>query len=88
MSRHSADVDIYHFGDLKGLGSRHNVVHWGDSCKRASYRYGWTHRALYYLMGGDPRIGDAMDDVKDADYATLNMDPLRYFYKKEEKKAS
>ena len=26
MSRHSADVDIYHFGDLKGLGSRHNVV--------------------------------------------------------------
>ena len=25
MSRHSADVDIYHFGDLKGLGSRHNV---------------------------------------------------------------
>mgnify|MGYP000476613096 FL=1 len=37
-------------------------------------------------MGGDPRIGDAMDDVKDADYATLNMDPLRYFYKKEEMK--
>ena len=27
-----------------------------------------------------------MDDVKDADYATLNMDPLRYFYKKEEMK--
>ena len=46
------------------------------------------HRALYYLMGGDPRIGDAMDDVKDADYATLNMDPLRYFYKKEENETS
>ena len=46
------------------------------------------HRALYYLMGGDPRIGDAMDDVKDADYATLNMDPLRYFYKKEETRTS
>lgn len=86
MSRHSADVDIYHFGDLKGLGSRHNVVHWGDSCKEPRIAMAGHHRALYYLMGGDPRIGDAMDDVKDADYATLNMDPLRYFYKKEEMK--
>ena len=86
MSRNSADVDIYHFGDLKGLGSRHNVVHWGDSCKEPRIAMAGHHRALYYLMGGDPRIGDAMDDVKDADYATLNMDPLRYFYKKEEMK--
>lgn len=39
------------------------------------------HRALYFLTGGDARIRDVFDDVKDADYATLNMDPLRYFYK-------
>ncbi len=86
MSRHSADVDIYHFGDLKGLGSRHNVVHWGDSCKEPRVAMAGHHRALYYLLGGDPRIGDDMDDVKDADFATLKMDPLRYFYKKEEMK--
>lgn len=86
MSRHSADVDIYHFGDLKGLGSRHNVVHWGDSCKEPRVAMAGHHRALYYLLGGDLRIGDAMDDVKDGDFSTLNMDPLRYFYKKEEMK--
>lgn len=86
MSRHSADVDLYHFGDLKGLGSRHNVVHWGDSCKEPRVAMAGHHRALYYLMGGDLRIGDVFDDVKDADFATLKMDPLRYFYKKEEMK--
>lgn len=86
MSRHSADVDIYHFGELKGLGSRHNVVHWGDSCKEPRVAMAGHHRALYYLLGGDPRIGEAMDDVKDGDFATLKMDPLRYFYKKEESK--
>lgn len=86
MSRHSGNVDLYHFGDLKGLGSRHNVVHWGDSCKEPRIAMAGHHRALYYLLGGDLRIGDVMDDVKDADFATLNMDPLRYFYKKEEMK--
>jgi hypothetical protein len=86
MSRHAADVDTYHFGDLKGLGSRHNVVHWGDSCKEPRVAMAGHHRALYFLMGGDLRMKDVFDDVKDADYATLNMDPLRYFYKKEESK--
>jgi len=44
------------------------------------------HRALYYLLGGDYRIRDVFDDVKDADFATLKVDPLRFFYKKEEMK--
>lgn len=81
MSRHSADVDTYHFGELKGLGSRHNVVHWGDSCKEPRVAMAGHHRALYFLLGGDCRIGDVFDDVKDADFATLNMDPLRYSYR-------
>ncbi len=81
MSRHAADVDVYHFGPLKGLGSRHNVVHWGDSCKEPRVAMAGHHRALYFLTGGDLRIRDVFDDVKDADYATVNMDPLRYFYK-------
>lgn len=86
MSRHTADVDIYHFGDIKGLGSRHNVVHWGDSCKEPRIAMAGHHRALYYLLGGDFRMGDVFDDVKDADFATLNMDPLRFFYDKNEMK--
>ncbi len=86
MSRHAADVDTYHIGEIKGLGSRHNVVHWGDSCKEPRVAMAGHHRALYYLTGGDYRMRDVFDDVKDADFATLNMDPLRFFYKKEEMK--
>lgn len=86
MSRHAADVDTYHCGPLKGLGSRHNVVHWGDSCKEPRVAMAGHHRALYFLTGGDLRMRDVFDDVKDADYATLNMDPLRYFYRDKEQK--
>lgn len=86
MSRHTADVDLYHFGEFKGIGSRHNVVHWGDSCKEPRIAMAGHHRCLYYLLGGDLRIGDVFDDVKDGDFATLNIDPLRFFYKKEEMK--
>lgn len=86
MSRHASEVDIYHFGDLKGLGSRHNVVHWGDSCKEPRVAMAGHHRAMYYLTGGDYRLGDVFDDVKDADFSTINMDPLRFFYDKSEMK--
>lgn len=86
MSRHAADVDVYHFGNKKGLGSRHNVIHWGDSCKEPRIAMAGHHRALYYLMGGDFRIGDVFDDVLDADFSTIENDPLGFFYKKEEMK--
>ena len=33
MSRHCSEVDFYHFGPMAGIGSRHNVRHWGCSCK-------------------------------------------------------
>lgn len=84
MSRHAADVDVYHIGDKKGLGSRHNVIHWGDSCKEARIAMAGHHRALYYIMGGDARLGDVFSDVCDADAATLKTDPLGAFYKKED----
>ena len=83
MSRHAADVDVYHIGDKKGLGSRHNVIHWGDSCKEPRIAMAGHHRALYYIMGGDYRIGDVFDDVKDGDFATLKNDPLGFFYDKD-----
>lgn len=86
MCRHCADVDIYHLGDLKGMGSRHNVIHWGDSCKEPRIAMAGHHRMLFYLTGGDLRIGDCLNDVKDADFTSLFIDPLRFFYKKEEMK--
>lgn len=86
MSRHTADVDVYHIGDKKGIGGRHNVIHWGDSCKEPRIAMAGHHRALYYILGGDARIGDVFDDVRDGDFATLKVDPLGFFYKKEEMK--
>ena len=83
MSRHTADVDVYHMGAKKGLGSRHNVLHWGDSCKEARIAMAGHHRPLYYIMGSDARIGDVFDDVRDGDMATILTDPLGAFYKKD-----
>lgn len=68
MSRHTSEVDVYHFGPLQGLGSRHNVRHWGCSCKEPRIGMAGHHRFLFYLTG-DARIGDVMNDVKDADLA-------------------
>ncbi len=61
LSRHTADVDMYHFGPMKGLGSRHNVRHWGCPCKEPRVSMAGHHRPLYYLTG-DRRIGDCMED--------------------------
>lgn len=41
------------------------------------------HRFYYYLTA-DERIGDIMDEVKDADFATLTLDPMRAYYPKDE----
>ena len=61
LSRHAADVDMYHFGPMKGLGSRHNVRHWGCPCKEPRVSMAGHHRPLYYLTG-NRRIGDCMED--------------------------
>ena len=65
LSRHAADVDMYHFGPMKGLGSRHNVRHWGCPCKEPRVSMAGHHRPLFYLTG-DRRIGDSMEDTLSA----------------------
>lgn len=81
MSRHTSEVDIYHEGKYRGIGSRHNVMHWGCPCKEARIAMAGHHRFCYYLAG-DRRYADIFDIVKDADYATLETDPLAMFYDK------
>lgn len=73
MSRHASEVDTYHFGPLKGLGSRHNVRHWGCSCKEPRISMAGHHRFLFYLTG-DTRLGEVMEDVKDAD-VSMSQNP-------------
>ncbi|HEY8500566.1 MAG TPA: hypothetical protein VIL89_08110 [Clostridia bacterium] len=83
MSRHTMDVDVYHIGEYKGLGSRHNVLHWGCGCKEARISMAGHHRFYFYLTC-DERTGDVLDEVKDADFAAVNLDPMRAYYPKEE----
>ncbi len=83
LSRHASEVDVYHFGKYKGLGSRHNVRHWGCPCKEARIAMAHHHRFLYYLTG-DRRLEDIFDELKDNEMSFLNRDPLGDFYDKNE----
>lgn len=82
LSRHTAEVDVYHFGKYKGMGSRHNVRHWGCPCKEARIAMAGHHRYYYYLTG-DFRFEDIFEELKDNEETFLNKDPLGDFYDKE-----
>lgn len=83
MTRHSSEVDIYHEGQYRGLGSRHNVLHWGDGCKEARIAMAAHDRYLYY-MTADERLGEVMCETADADFSTLKLDPMRAYFPKDE----
>ena len=76
MTRHCSEVDTYHFGQNAGLGSRHNVSHWGCGAKEARISEAWWNRFYYYLTA-DERIGDIMHEVTDADTLLYTIDPMR-----------
>ena len=76
MTRHCSEVDTYHSGPHAGLGSRHNVVHWGCGAKESRISEAWWNRFLYYLTADD-RLGDIMHEVADADTLLYVLDPMR-----------
>lgn len=82
MTRHSSEVDTYHSGPYKGLGSRHNVLHWGDGCKEARIAMAAHCRFLYY-MTADERLGEIMEETADADFSTAELDPMRAYFPKD-----
>ncbi|MBQ3912960.1 MAG: hypothetical protein II694_08305 [Lachnospiraceae bacterium] len=82
LSRHTSEVDVYHIGKYKGMGSRHNVIHWGCPCKEARIAMAGHHRFYYYLTG-DRRLEDIFDELKDNEATFLNRDPLGDFYPKD-----
>jgi len=51
MTLHNADIDSYYAGPHAGLGSRHNMNHWGCMCKEARISQPIGKRFLYYLTG-------------------------------------
>lgn len=83
LTRHASEVDVYHIGKYKGLGSRHNVRHWGCPCKEARIAMAGHHR-YYYYMTGDYRLEDIFEELKDNEHTFLNRDPLGDFYAKED----
>ena len=76
MTRHTGEVDVYHLGRFKGLGTRHNVQHWGCSAKQLRIST-VAYRRFYYYLTADERVGDLMRELVGADEAFLTLDPLR-----------
>ncbi|MBW4890031.1 hypothetical protein KXQ82_09900 [Mucilaginibacter sp. HMF5004] len=77
MTRHTSEVDCYHLGPMAGLGSRHNVNHWGDGSKEVRESQAVLRRYYYYLTT-DERTGDMMHETAmNADSGLAHVDPLR-----------
>jgi hypothetical protein len=66
MTRHTSEVDTYHLGRFKGLGTRHGVQHWGDSSKQPRVSNA-IYRRIYFYLTADDRVGDLIADLADSD---------------------
>jgi hypothetical protein len=76
MTRHTGEVDSYHFGPMAGLGTRHGVSHWGDGAKEA--RIGQAaFRRFYYYLTTDERTGDVIRGALQAGRSIIAFDPMR-----------
>ncbi|WP_220729768.1 exo-rhamnogalacturonan lyase family protein [Streptomyces radicis] len=76
MTRHTGEVDMYHLGEWKGLGTHHGVQHWGDSAKQVRISNA-GYRRFYYFLTADERVGDVLHELIDADRSFLVLDPGR-----------
>jgi len=82
MTRHNSEVDTYHTGPFKGMGSRHNVSHWGDGAKEARIGQAAWKRQYYYLTT-DERSGDLMKESLEGEKGACEYDALRIAQPKE-----
>ncbi|WP_158852524.1 exo-rhamnogalacturonan lyase family protein [Saccharothrix deserti] len=76
MTRHTGEVDVYHLGEYRDLGTRHGVLHWADSAKQLRISTA-AYRRFHYFLTADERAGDLMRDLVDADRTFLVLDPIR-----------
>lgn len=76
MTRHTGEVDVYHLGRFAPLGSRHNVLHWGDSGKQLRISTA-ANRRYYYYLTGDERVGDLMREQVDGARALATIQANR-----------
>ncbi|MFC5825837.1 Tat pathway signal sequence domain protein [Nonomuraea insulae] len=76
MTRHTGEVDVYHLGKWRDLGTRHGVMHWADSAKQTRISNA-GYRRFYYFLTADERVGDLLRDLVDSDRTFLVLDPVR-----------
>ncbi len=76
MSRHTGEVDVYHAGRFAGLGSRHNVQHFGCSAKQLRISSA-VYRRIHFYLTADERVGDLLAELVDAERTFLALDPTR-----------
>ncbi|GAA4427714.1 Tat pathway signal sequence domain protein [Georgenia halophila] len=76
LTRHTSEVDVYHDGPWAGLGTRHNVQHWGCSAKQLRISTP-AYRRFFYYLSGDERVGDLLSELADAEQRLLALDPTR-----------
>ena len=75
--RNTSETDVYHLGPMKGLGSRHNVIKWGDGAKEVRISQA-AHWRIFYFLTTDERAGDIMNMVTEsAADAISKYDPMR-----------
>lgn len=76
-TRNTSETNVYHLGPMRGLGSRHNVVKWGDGAKEVRISQSAHWRPFYYLTT-DERTGDLMREAAEwAGVSIANFDPMR-----------
>ncbi len=77
MTRNTSEVDVYHSGRFAGLGSRHNVNHWGDGAKEVRINEAFLKRFYYYLTT-DERTGDLVrEPLTTVEQSIMDYPPLR-----------
>lgn len=76
LTRNTSETDVYHIGPMAGLGSRHNVVKWGDGAKEGRISQAMHWRPFYYLTT-DERTGDIMREQLGSDKSIIAHDPMR-----------
>ena len=73
MTRHTGEVDVYHLGRFKGLGTRHGVQHWSDSSKQPRISNA-SYRRIFYYLTADERVGDLLHDLVTSDQTLQHVE--------------
>ncbi|WP_410482806.1 Tat pathway signal sequence domain protein [Sphingomonas sp. A2-49] len=73
MTRHTGEVDVYHTGRFRGMGTRHGVQHWSDSSKQPRVSNA-SYRRIFYYLTADERVGDLLHDLVDSDRTLADVE--------------